>query len=330
MLYTDWKTIKKIMHKIPIDTENLPNLILDIIYNLKIKEVMTGAVLTAVKDDSLRKIQSIMKENKITGVPIVENRHLIGIISTDDIIQALDAGHIEDTAEGYMSRQLRVLEDDMPLSYGISFFQRFKYSRFPVINKKRELVGILTAGDIISGLLVETNKMVQTLESKLEMPEQIPYKKSIHKIYPITRHDFENAGKASTEIKKMLRAHYTDTKIIRRIAVAAYELEMNITVHSIGGTLDFMIDEEKVFITAKDKGPGISDPGKALVVGYSTANEWIRSLGFGAGMGLPNVKRVSDDFSLNSVVPEGTVVQSIIYLSAEKDKKDTNEDNNDS
>jgi CBS domain-containing protein len=310
------------MHKIPIDIENPPNLILDLIYNLKIKEVMTREVLTASRLDSLRKIQKLMRENQITGVPITEDRKLVGIVSTDDIIQALDGGYINSPAWEYMTSDLKILEDDMPLSYGISFFRKFKFSRFPVINKNRNLVGIITAGDIVSALLVETNRLVQTLESKISVAEPIPYRNSRHLNYPVQRHDFENAGKASSDIKKILKAHNIDTRTVRRVAVAAYELEMNMTVHSIGGTLEIMIDEEKVVITSKDKGPGIESTEKALQEGYSTANDWIRSLGFGAGMGLPNIRRVSDEFSINSVIADGTIVQSIIYFNG---KENTNE-----
>ena len=97
-----------------------------------------------------------------------------------------------------------------------------------------------------------------------------------------------------------------------KAAVASYELEMNLVVHSNGGKLIFRLDPEKITIRTIDTGPGIADVNQALEVGYSTANEWIRSLGFGAGMGLPNVKRVADEFSLTSASGQATEATAVI------------------
>ncbi|MBN2619168.1 MAG: histidine kinase, partial [Spirochaetales bacterium] len=102
-------------------------------------------------------------------------------------------------------------------------------------------------------------------------------------------------------------------KFIRRVAVASYELEINQVVHSEGGTIKAIFDKDKITIIAKDRGPGIPDLDKALTEGFSTANDWIRSLGFGAGMGLPNSKRVSDDFLIESS-PKGTKVTVIFNI----------------
>ena len=131
------------------------------------------------------------------------------------------------------------------------------------------------------------------------------------------RYDFENAGKASTEIKKALKQRNIDRKIIRRIAVASYELEINQVVHSLGGRMTFKINPDSVMIEAADRGPGIENLEEALTEGYSTANDWIRSLGFGAGMGLPNIKRVSDEFNIESIPGKGTTVKTLIYTHPE-------------
>ena len=100
----------------------------------------------------------------------------------------------------------------------------------------------------------------------------------------------------------------------RKAAVASYELEMNLVNHSLGGRLIFHIDDNKVTIEAVDKGPGIADLAKAMTEGFSTANDWIRSLGFGAGMGLPNTKRVADEFDIQSSVEKGTHVKAVVSL----------------
>jgi anti-sigma regulatory factor (Ser/Thr protein kinase) len=135
-----------------------------------------------------------------------------------------------------------------------------------------------------------------------------------------TRYDFETAGRASTEIKKALKQRNMDPKVIRRVAIASYELEINQVVHSYGGTISCSIQPDKVMIIAADTGPGIEDVNQALQEGWSTANEWIRSLGFGAGMGLANTKRVSDEFTVNSAPGSGTTVKSVVYINSPKDE----------
>ena len=303
---------------IPISTVDSPSVVLELIYTLKIKDVMTSALITAGRHDTLRHIQALMRESYITGVPIAEDRRLLGIISIDDIVTALDKGYIDDPAEKRMTRNVIVLEDDMPLSFAISYLNKFHYGRFPVLNKNRELVGILTSKDVIKTLLVEMNREVLRLERDQRKDGADPGSASEME-YQTTRFDFEIAGHASTEIKKELKRRDLDPKLIRRIAIASYELEINQVVHSYGGTIHASIRPDRVVITAVDKGPGIEDVELALQEGWSTANEWIRSLGFGAGMGLANTKRVSDEFSIESTPGVGTSVRSVVFLASSKE-----------
>jgi len=304
---------------IPINTIDSPTVILELIYRLKIKDVMTTALITAKRTDTLRHIQALMKENYITGVPIAEDQRLLGIVSIDDIVTALDKGYIDDVAEKRMTRNVIVLEDDMPLSFAISYLNKYRYGRFPVLNKARELVGIITSKDVIRTLLVEINREVLRLEKKQTppAPENTAYRELR---FTTTRYDFEGAGHASTEIKKALKELNLDPKLIRRIAIASYELEINQVVHSYGGTITCSIQGDRVIITAEDTGPGIENIELALQEGWSTANEWIRSLGFGAGMGLANTKRVSDEFTIESTAGGPTKVVSVIYLKQVKEQ----------
>lgn len=305
---------------IPISPEDSPSVILDLIYNLKIKDVMTTALITARKGDSLRHIQSVMRENYITGVPIAEDRRLLGLISIDDIVQALDRGYIDDLAEKRMTREIIVLEDDMPLSFAISYLNKYRFGRFPVLNKNRELVGIITSKDVIRTLLVEMNREVLRLErSQIRAAAVLPPEGTSDLEFRTVRYDFEGAGRASTEIKKALKRLDLDPRLVRRIAVASYELEINQVVHSYGGIIRCSINPDQVTILAADTGPGIEDVNLALQEGWSTANEWIRSLGFGAGMGLANTKRVSDEFSIESAMGKGTTVRSVIRLKTDSE-----------
>jgi CBS domain-containing protein/anti-sigma regulatory factor (Ser/Thr protein kinase) len=307
-----------ISEEIPISTVDAPSAVLELIYQLKIKDVMRSAVITADRTDTMQYVQALMRENYITGVPIVDDkRHVLGLVSIDDIVIALDQGFIGDLVEARMTRNVIVLEDDMPLSFAISYLNKYQYGRYPVINKKNELIGILTSKDVVGTLLVEMNREVLRLE-KMSQKDTKNMSACMNMEFTTMHYNFELAGRASTEIKKALKQRSLDPKIIRRIAIASYELEINQVVHSNGGTMYCSIQPDRVTVIATDNGPGITDINLALQEGWSTANEWVRSLGFGAGMGLANTKRVSDEFSIDSTVGKGTTVRSVVFINSDK------------
>jgi len=304
---------------IPISTDD-SSVVLELIYQLKIKDVMTMAVISGRPNHTMRHLQNIMRENHITGIPIVEDNKLIGVISIHDIIDALDKGFMDSPALERMTRDVVVLQDDMPLSFAISYLNKYHYGRYPVLNKQQELVGIISSVDVVRSLLVEMNREIIRLE-KLQKKEGSGMSSAFSEMeFNVARYDFEMAGRASMEIKKALKGRNIDPKIIRRIAIASYELEINIVAHSDGGSIRCSILPDKVSIMASDSGPGIADVNQALQEGWSTASEYVRSLGFGAGMGLANTKRVSDEFSIQSVMGTGTTVRSVVYVNSSKDE----------
>ena len=124
--------------------------------------------------------------------------------------------------------------------------------------------------------------------------------------FDIDGSDFTSAGQASVQIKKNLRQLGLDAETIRRVSVAMYEGEINMVIHAGGGTADINVFEDCVEIILDDKGPGIKDIEQAMQAGFSTAPDSIRTLGFGAGMGLPNMKKNSDSMEISSVLGEGT------------------------
>ena len=124
--------------------------------------------------------------------------------------------------------------------------------------------------------------------------------------YDVDGDDFTSAGKASVLVKKNLRQLGLPPEIIRRVSIAMYEGEINMVIHAGGGTADVNVTENHIEIILRDEGPGIADINKAMEEGYSTATDNIRSLGFGAGMGLPNMKRYTDYMNIDSVVGRGT------------------------
>ncbi|OHD22977.1 MAG: anti-sigma regulatory factor [Spirochaetes bacterium GWB1_59_5] len=130
--------------------------------------------------------------------------------------------------------------------------------------------------------------------------------------YEVSGADLSLAGKASTEVKRALGRLGVNPGAIKRAAVSMYEAEMNMVIHGGGGIAIAELSPDRIVVTMEDTGPGIPDLELAMQEGYSTAPEWIRELGFGAGMGLPNIKRNADDLRIESVVGKGTKVTIII------------------
>ncbi|HEX2952456.1 MAG TPA: ATP-binding protein [Bacillota bacterium] len=126
--------------------------------------------------------------------------------------------------------------------------------------------------------------------------------------FPVIGNDFVAAGEASSRIKKVLRQVGENAELIRRICIAAYEAEMNIVIHADKGEIKLTLDEHQVEIVADDEGPGIPDIGLAMQEGYSTASDLAREMGFGAGMGLPNMNRCADDMRIETKIGQGTKV----------------------
>ena len=127
--------------------------------------------------------------------------------------------------------------------------------------------------------------------------------------FDVDGEDFTSAGQASVQIKKNLRQLGLPPEVIRRVSIAMYEGEINMVIHASGGEADVIVSEECIEIILADKGPGIKDIEKAMQEGYSTASDQTRSLGFGAGMGLPNMKRYTDSMEIDSTVGVGTTVK---------------------
>jgi len=299
------------MPSMPISPETGPQVVLELLYRLKVRDAMSSPVIGTSPGATMRNVQYLMRDNGITGVPVAVDDRLVGLVSMGNVIEALDKGRMGDRVDAWMTKTVISLEDDMPLAFATTYFNRYTFGRFPVLDRSGLLVGIVCASDIIRALLVAMNREVERLEERLAAAAVAPPQPDgrVRLCFQVTRFDFENAGKASAEIKKALKGLGLDAALIRRAAVASYELELNQVIHSDGGQISCVAGAGAIEIAAEDRGPGIPDVEAAMREGYSTANEWIRSLGFGAGMGLPNAKRVSDEFSIESGAGRGTSVR---------------------
>ena len=138
--------------------------------------------------------------------------------------------------------------------------------------------------------------------------------KTIEGSFQLIGGDFSIAGESSARLKKILTDLGVEENIIRRASIATFEAEMNVIIYAAAGTLSYTITPEQIRIVIVDMGPGIKDIDQAMQEGFSTAPDWVREMGWGAGMGLPNIKKNSDEFKLDSVVGEGTTVEMAIHL----------------
>lgn len=136
----------------------------------------------------------------------------------------------------------------------------------------------------------------------------------MHFEYEIEGGDFSKAGNVSSLLKKTLKQLVGNHKMVKRIVVAMYEAEVNVVAHAYSGKVTIDIDTDKIMIQVKDKGPGIEDIQQAMQDGYSTASEQVREMGFGAGMGLSNIKNNADEFEITSQVGVGTELKIVAYL----------------
>jgi CBS domain-containing protein/anti-sigma regulatory factor (Ser/Thr protein kinase) len=292
----------------------------ELVYELKIEQVMTKKVITLAPEDSLQQLKDLLRINRISGAPVLVGGELVGIISIEDVIKALERGEIQAKVSEKMTRGVQTLFADETVIQAVNKFGRYGFGRLPIVNRSGKLVGILTQGDIARGLL-------RQLEMDYHEEEIHRYRAShifediasdqtgLILRYKVRAQDFSRCGEAASKLKRALERLGGKPAIIRRLAVASYEAETNLVIHTNkGGELIAEIQPEKIRLVAVDSGPGIEDVAKALQSGFSTAPDWIRELGFGAGMGLSNIKACSDQMHLDSKVGIGTRLEVIINM----------------
>ena len=290
-----------------------------LVYELRVRDAMTKPAVIAAPGDSLRTIQHLMKAHCISGVPILQNNVLVGLVSIEDIINALDHGYVNDPAEQRMTRNIVTLRDHFSLVRAVAEFDRHGFGRFPVLNSRGELVGVITHGDITACLMQHLEKRAEESaanEAALFSGQMhdLERTKSVVMRTKVKAGNYDSAGKISQRMRRILRVRGVDPDIQRRAAIITYEAEMNIVIHSIGGDISVVVSPDKVVIEAVDQGPGIENIDLAMQEGWSTAGPLARELGFGAGMGLPNVKKCSDKFEIHSKMSAGTHLHSEVLL----------------
>lgn len=278
-----------------------------------VEDMMTTCVITVTGEMTMLEIKEIMRLKNISGMPVIDkDRKLIGIVSIADVIQALDDQSLDQEVKERMTKKVCTIKPYDTINCALSLFRRYQYSRLPVVNDAHQVVGVITPNDIVRRL-ANFLKLDEISETNVDTKTQ---NQSRVLEVEIKGGDFESAGSAASSLKRMLVEMGIKPPIIRRAAIAAYEAEMNIVIHAFEGKFKADVNSEKIIMVFKDSGPGIKDIHQAMEVGYSTAPDQIRELGFGAGMGLPNIKKSSDKLDISSVVGQGT--QLYIEISLEE------------
>jgi len=281
-------------------------------------------VVTFSPDMTMLEALNLMQHHRISGAPVIMNGEVVGIISTEDLIRALRDGRIDRKVSDYMSKNLITAKATDKVVEALRIFAKKNVGRLPILDENNKLVGLLTKGDITNGLLTALQRDYQAEEviryRASHLFEDIESDRtSLILRYRIIKDDFLHGGAASNNIKRALLRLGADRQVARRCGIAAYEAEMNLIIHTNnGGFLRVEIEPHKITMEAYDDGPGIDDVEKALTPGFSTASEEVRNKGFGAGMGLVNIRSCVDEMTIKTSKESGTNLYMTIYLDKPK------------
>ena len=302
----------------------------ELTYELKVSDAMTREVFTVTPETTMARVREIMREHRVSGLPVLDGGEMLGIVSVEDLVKALAHGEIDATAGEKMTCEVTTVFSDEPLVHVVGQFSRLRFGRFPVIDRQGKMVGIITQGDVVRALLRELEveyheEEIHRYRASHIFEDIVADDAALVFGYYVLGQDFNAAGQASSSLKTTLHRLGIPPPVIRRVTVASYEAEMNVVIYTDGGEVVAEVRPDRVRLEVKDNGPGIPDIELALQPGYSTAPDWVREMGFGAGMGLPNVQACADVMRLESTVGEGTDLEIIIYYDKEQNGQEVAE-----
>jgi len=287
----------------------------ELAYELKIEDAMTRDPKTVNPRMLMKEVLELFRDMRISGAPVVSHGKLVGIISIEDLIRALrDLGRRElsSAVADYMTRDIITVNSYDSIIEALKLFSKIGVGRLPVIDEAGQLVGIITKGDITRGLMDALQHDYQAEEVRRYRASHlfediVSDRTSLILRYKIKQGDFVHGGTASSNIKRALLRLGADPQIARRCGIAIYEAEINLIIHTTnGGEVRVEIEPHQILMETLDDGPGIEDVELAMKPGYSTASAEIRELGFGAGMGLYNIRNCVDEMQLESTPAKGT------------------------
>jgi CBS domain-containing protein/anti-sigma regulatory factor (Ser/Thr protein kinase) len=298
-------------------------------YELKIADVMASEVHTVTPDMQIVEVLDLFRRVRISGAPVVADGAMIGIISLEDLIRAMERGNGHARVRSYMTTDVITVHSYDSVVTALETFAHKHVGRFPVVDENERLVGMLTKGDITSGTLKALQRDYQAEEVRRYRASHlfediVSDRTSLILRYHIRQGDFTRGGQASSFIKRALLRLGANAQLARRCGIAIYEAEMNLIIHTThGGVIWIEIEPNQISMATIDDGPGIADVKLARKAGWSTATAEVREMGFGAGMGLKNIERCVDEMNIESKVGEGTRLDMKIFLPPEESFSET-------
>lgn len=289
---------------------------------------MTADPITVRPEDRMSDLREVLRANRFSGLPVVDDEVLVGVVSVEDFIRCLADGERGCRVADQMTREVQTLCADDSVKHAIGRFDSSGLGRFPVVEREGgELVGIVTKGDLARGMLAKLEREFHAEEARRHQEgrffEELEADSSALALrYEVVGREFGRAGEASSRLKRTLARLGVRPQVVRRVAIASYEAEMNLVIFTDGGSIEVEVRPARIAVEVRDDGPGIADLEKAMQPGYSTAADWVRELGFGAGMGLQNIRKMGDEFDIRSSLGEGTVVSVSFETSEASDETD--------
>ena len=300
-------------------------------YDLKVSETMTREVTTISSDLRLSKVLEILRIGRISGVPVQDGGKLVGILSIEDVVIAMEKNDLDSPVRKYMSKPIYCVSTYDPVVKALEVFNESRVGRLPVIDENGKLVGIITKGDVTRAILNALQKDYKVDELRRYRASHLfeditSDRTSLILRYQIKALDYINGGQASSHIKRALLRLGASPQLARQCGIAIYEAEMNLIIHSErGGIIRVQIEPHRILMQTTDTGPGIPDVNLALQAGWSTATQEAREMGFGAGMGLVNIRRCVNRMELESTVGKGTKLFMEITLQEDERFKESEE-----
>jgi CBS domain-containing protein/anti-sigma regulatory factor (Ser/Thr protein kinase) len=300
-------------------------------YDLKISETMTRDVRHTSPGTHMAAILETLRIGRISGLPVLRNDKLVGIISIEDILQAMMKNDLTALVQDYMSTRIISVKAYDPVVKAMEKFSEYRVGRLPVVDENGQLVGIITKGDITRGILNALQKDYKVEEVRRYRASHLfeditSDRTSLILRYNIKARDFVNGGQASSHIKRALLRLGASPQLARQCGIAVYEAEMNLIIHTDhGGILRMQIEPQRILMQTSDTGPGIPNVKLAQQAGWSTATQEVRDMGFGAGMGLVNMRRCVDRMELESTPGKGTKLLMEIMLRPDERFKESDQ-----
>ncbi|MGM0640026.1 MAG: CBS domain-containing protein [Thermotogota bacterium] len=313
------------------DVDKLVNTLSKVFSNTSIENIMSSPPIVVTEETKIKYAKEVMRIKGISGMPVIKrNLKLAGIISIEDIIKVFEKGNLEEKVDKWMTREVTHLQTDDTIMKFLELNDSKRYGRYPVCNSSGKVVGVVTKLDILEWMFkklgyiyVHDDRRYKALNEQFVSSitgEEVNRENSDFK-FKVDYESVEMIGLGATKLKKFLLEKNIEPDLVRKISISTYEGEANIVIHSNSpGCIYCWIKEDHIKVFLEDQGKGIEDIEIALTEGYSTAPENVREKGFGAGMGLPNMKRFSDRMTLISSLNKGVKLEMLFYLNKKGDK----------